>query len=84
MLVSAPVALALDNAETPWEADTHRIEELLAQFAAAPGLAIDRLVAWGLAFQPGAIEPGDRARAPAAGGGAQSVSGHRRGVHFRP
>jgi hypothetical protein len=36
-LVSAPTALAIDNAETPWEADTLRVEEFLA---ALPGLAL--------------------------------------------
>jgi tetratricopeptide (TPR) repeat protein len=39
-LASAPVALAVDNAETPWEADTLRVEELLARLAAVPGLAL--------------------------------------------
>jgi tetratricopeptide (TPR) repeat protein len=39
-LASAPAALAIDNAETPWEADTLRVEELFTQFAAVPGLAL--------------------------------------------
>jgi tetratricopeptide (TPR) repeat protein len=39
-LASAPAALAIDNAETPWEADTLRVEELFAQLAAIPGLAL--------------------------------------------
>ena len=39
-LASAPAALAIDNAETPWEADTLRVEELFAQLAAVPGLAL--------------------------------------------
>jgi tetratricopeptide (TPR) repeat protein len=39
-LESAPVALAVDNAETPWEADTLRVEEFLAQLAAVPGLVL--------------------------------------------
>src|SRR5208282_3473445 len=40
MLESAPVVLALDNAETPWETDTLRVEELLAHLAAVAGLAL--------------------------------------------
>ncbi len=39
-LAAAPVALAIDNAETPWEADTLRVEDLLARLAAVPGLAL--------------------------------------------
>ncbi|HEX2080299.1 MAG TPA: tetratricopeptide repeat protein [Longimicrobium sp.] len=39
-LASAPAVVAIDNAETPWEADTLRVEELLAQLAALPGLAL--------------------------------------------
>jgi tetratricopeptide (TPR) repeat protein len=39
-LASAPTALAIDNAETPWEADTLRVEEFLAVLAALPGLAL--------------------------------------------
>ena len=39
-LASAPTALAIDNAETPWEADTLRVEEFLAALAALPGLAL--------------------------------------------
>lgn len=39
-LASAPAALAVDNAETPWEADTLRVEELLARLATVPGLAL--------------------------------------------
>jgi tetratricopeptide (TPR) repeat protein len=39
-LASAPAALAIDNAETPWEADTLRVEELFAQLVAVPGLAL--------------------------------------------
>jgi len=32
--------LVLDNTETPWDADPQAVEELLAQLAAAPGLAL--------------------------------------------
>jgi tetratricopeptide (TPR) repeat protein len=39
-LAAAPAVLAIDNAETPWEADTLRVEEFLAQLAALPGLAL--------------------------------------------
>ncbi|HEU4881231.1 MAG TPA: tetratricopeptide repeat protein [Longimicrobium sp.] len=39
-LASGPAALAIDNAETPWEADTLRVEELFAQLTAVPGLAL--------------------------------------------
>ena len=39
-LASVPTALAVDNAETPWEADTLRVEEFLAALAGLPGLAL--------------------------------------------
>jgi tetratricopeptide (TPR) repeat protein len=39
-LRTAPAALALDNLETPWEADVLRVEELLEQLAVIPGLAL--------------------------------------------
>jgi tetratricopeptide (TPR) repeat protein len=39
-LSSAPTVLAIDNAETPWEGDTLRVEEIFAQLAAVPGLAL--------------------------------------------
>jgi SIR2-like domain len=61
MLESAPLALAVDNAETPWEADTLRVEEFLAQLAAVPGLALiaslrgatrQGTVKWRQAIQP--------------------------------
>ncbi len=39
-LASAPTALAIDSAETPWEADTLRVEEFFAALAALPGLAL--------------------------------------------
>jgi tetratricopeptide (TPR) repeat protein len=39
-LASVPAVLAIDNAETPWEADTLRVEGLFAQLAAVPGLAL--------------------------------------------
>jgi tetratricopeptide (TPR) repeat protein len=32
--------LVIDNAETPWDADPQAVEELLAQLAAVPGLAL--------------------------------------------
>ena len=35
-----PAALALDNLETPWEAETLETETLLADLAAVPGLAL--------------------------------------------
>ena len=50
-LASAPTALAIDNAETPWEADTLRVEEFLAALAALPGLAL-------IASLRGASRPG--------------------------
>jgi putative flavoprotein involved in K+ transport len=39
-LVGQPAALALDNLETPWEAETLETEALLAQLAAVPGLSL--------------------------------------------
>jgi tetratricopeptide (TPR) repeat protein len=54
MLESAPVALAVDNAETPWEADTLRVEEFLAQLAAVPGLAL--IASLRGATRPGAVK----------------------------
>lgn len=39
-LGDAPGVLALDNAETPWEADTLATEELFAQMAGVPGVAL--------------------------------------------
>jgi serine/threonine protein kinase/tetratricopeptide (TPR) repeat protein len=39
-LEDAPAVLALDNFETPWERDTAAVEELLADLAAIPGLAL--------------------------------------------
>lgn len=39
-LEDAPAVLALDNFETPWEHDTAAVEELLADLAAIPGLAL--------------------------------------------
>lgn len=39
-LESAPAVLALDNAETPWDSDTVAVEELMAQIATVPGLAL--------------------------------------------
>jgi len=39
-LEEAPAVLALDNFETPWEQDTAAVEELLADLAAVPGLAL--------------------------------------------
>ena len=39
-LEEAPAVLALDNCETPWEQDTAAVEELLAELAAIPGLAL--------------------------------------------
>ncbi|MBV8279936.1 MAG: tetratricopeptide repeat protein [Verrucomicrobia bacterium] len=51
MLESAPAALALDNVETPWEADTLSVEEFLAEIAGVPGLAL-------IASLRGAARPG--------------------------
>ncbi|MBV8279935.1 MAG: tetratricopeptide repeat protein, partial [Verrucomicrobia bacterium] len=51
MLESAPAALALDNVETPWEADTLSVEEFLAEIAGVPGLAL-------IASLRGATRPG--------------------------
>jgi tetratricopeptide (TPR) repeat protein len=39
-LANAPAILALDNAETPWEADTLPVEELLGQLASVSKLAL--------------------------------------------
>jgi tetratricopeptide (TPR) repeat protein len=39
-LAKAPTVLAIDNAETPWEADTLAVEEFLALLAGIPGLAL--------------------------------------------
>ena len=39
-LAKAPTVLAIDNAETPWEADTPAVEEFLALLADIPGLAL--------------------------------------------
>jgi tetratricopeptide (TPR) repeat protein len=39
-LAKAPTILAIDNAETPWEADTPAVEEFLALLADIPGLAL--------------------------------------------
>lgn len=39
-LEESPAVLALDNFETPWEQDTAAVEELLAELAAVPGLAL--------------------------------------------
>ena len=39
-LAGQPAALALDNLETPWEADTLETETLLAELAAVPGLSL--------------------------------------------
>ena len=39
-LEQAPAVLALDNCETPWEQDTTAVEELLAELAILPGLAL--------------------------------------------
>lgn len=39
-LEEAPSVLVLDNFETPWELDTAAVEELLAELAAIPGLAL--------------------------------------------
>jgi tetratricopeptide (TPR) repeat protein len=54
MLQSEPLALAVDNAETPWEADTLRVEEFLAQLAAVPGLAL--IASLRGAARPGAVK----------------------------
>jgi tetratricopeptide (TPR) repeat protein len=35
-----PAVLVLDNAETPWEGDLEKVEELLAGLAGLPGLAL--------------------------------------------
>ena len=39
-LAKSPAALALDNLETPWEAEPLEVEPLLAQLAAVPGLSL--------------------------------------------
>lgn len=54
MLESAPLALAVDNAETPWEADTPQVEEFLAQLAAIPSLAL--IASLRGATRPGAVK----------------------------
>ena len=67
-LASAPTALAIDNAETPWEADTLRVEEFLAALAALPGLALIASlrgasrpvgVPWGQPLQPPSLPLSD-------------------------
>jgi hypothetical protein len=54
MLESAPVTLAVDNADTPWEADTLPVEEFLAQLAAVPGLAL--IASLRCATRPGTVK----------------------------
>jgi hypothetical protein len=39
-LAAQPAALALDNLETPWEAETPETEALLAELGAVPGLSL--------------------------------------------
>ncbi|HWM90592.1 MAG TPA: tetratricopeptide repeat protein [Thermoanaerobaculia bacterium] len=39
-LESEPAVLALDNLETPWEADTSPVEELLTQLSTTPGVVL--------------------------------------------
>ena len=39
-LAEAPAVVVLDNAETPWEADTLAVEDLLAALAAVPSVAL--------------------------------------------
>jgi tetratricopeptide (TPR) repeat protein len=39
-LERVPTVLALDNAETPWEADTVSVEDFFTQLTAIPGLAL--------------------------------------------
>ena len=65
-LASAPAILALDNAETPWEADMLSVEELLEQLASVPKLALIASirgnerpggVRWREAFRPEALKP---------------------------
>jgi tetratricopeptide (TPR) repeat protein len=64
-LASAPAILALDNAETPWEADMLPVEELLEQLASVPKLALIASirgnerpggVRWREAFHPEALK----------------------------
>lgn len=50
-LAHGPVALVLDNLETPWDADTAGTEELLAELSALPSVAL-------LASIRGAAQPG--------------------------
>jgi tetratricopeptide (TPR) repeat protein len=52
-LADSPAALALDNLETPWEAETLETEALLAQLAAAPGSSLAVTLRRG--HQPGGV-----------------------------
>jgi tetratricopeptide (TPR) repeat protein len=81
-LQRGPAVLALDNAETPWWADTTATEELLAQLCGIPGLALVASIrgeqrplgpAWREAIR---VAPLDLAAARAA---FLAVAGHRFG-----
>ncbi len=52
-LAEVPTALALDNLETPWQAETYEVEALLAQLAAAPGSSLTVTLRRG--NQPGGV-----------------------------
>ena len=70
-LAGQPVALALDNLETPWEAETLETESLLAQLAAVPELSLTVTlrsanrpdgVAWGDAIEVKPLDHKDAKR----------------------
>jgi tetratricopeptide (TPR) repeat protein len=52
-LAASPAALALDNLETPWSAETLETEALLAELAAVPGASLAVTLRWGQ--QPGGV-----------------------------
>ena len=52
-LADGPAALALDNLETPWQAETYEVEALLGQLAAAPGSSLAVTLRRG--HQPGGV-----------------------------
>ncbi len=65
-LEAAPSLLILDNAETPWEADTLGVEELLGRLADTPSLALivtirgnqrPQGVSWREPFRPAPLSP---------------------------
>ena len=58
-LAGQPAALALDNLETPWEAETLETEALLAELAGVPGLSLAVTVRSRIGL-PGRLARGNR------------------------